>query len=188
MKDDGLDETDFANVSHKVLEKIKGDGLKIFIIARKQDIPKSNLPKKGKLDNAIKGEKNLISLDFECRKMKCIADEKFREAIDEELDSEEDDLILFSLKIHLEGNNQTVKDSTLFEIIYRIKKVCQDSVYCRSYMKYKEFMTTKNKSRLLTEIDSFSYFSSFFLFFWSGLQCPKAYSLWGGVVPSPSIG
>ena len=26
------------------------------------------------------------------------------------------------------------------------------------------------------------------LFFWSGLQCPKAYSLWGGVVPSPSIG
>ena len=28
----------------------------------------------------------------------------------------------------------------------------------------------------------------FFSFFWSGLQCPKAYSLWGGVVPSPSIG
>ena len=27
-----------------------------------------------------------------------------------------------------------------------------------------------------------------FSFFWSGLQCPKAYSLWGGVVPSPSIG
>ena len=27
-----------------------------------------------------------------------------------------------------------------------------------------------------------------FFFFWSGLQCPKAYSLWGGVVPSPSIG
>ena len=25
-------------------------------------------------------------------------------------------------------------------------------------------------------------------FFWSGLQGPKAYSLWGGVVPSPSIG
>ena len=30
------------------------------------------------------------------------------------------------------------------------------------------------------------YFFSFF--FWSGLQGPKAYSLWGGVVPSPSIG
>ena len=25
-------------------------------------------------------------------------------------------------------------------------------------------------------------------FFWSGLRGPKAYSLWGGVVPSPSIG
>ena len=31
--------------------------------------------------------------------------------------------------------------------------------------------------------------SVFFLsFFWSGLRGPKAYSLWGGVVPSPSIG
>ena len=29
---------------------------------------------------------------------------------------------------------------------------------------------------------------SFFFFFWSGLRCPEAYSLWGGVVPSPSIG
>ena len=28
----------------------------------------------------------------------------------------------------------------------------------------------------------------FFLFFWSGLQGPKAYSLWYGVVPKPSIG
>ena len=29
---------------------------------------------------------------------------------------------------------------------------------------------------------------SFLALFWSGLQGPKAYSLWGGVVPSPSIG
>ena len=29
---------------------------------------------------------------------------------------------------------------------------------------------------------------SFLFFFWSGLRGPKAYSLWGGVVPSPSIG
>ena len=30
---------------------------------------------------------------------------------------------------------------------------------------------------------------SFFLsFFWSGLRGSKAYSLWGGVIPSPSIG
>ena len=25
-------------------------------------------------------------------------------------------------------------------------------------------------------------------FFWSGLRGSKAYSLWGGVIPSPSIG
>ena len=31
-------------------------------------------------------------------------------------------------------------------------------------------------------------FMDSFFFFWSGLQGPKAYSLWGGVVPSPSIG
>ena len=30
--------------------------------------------------------------------------------------------------------------------------------------------------------------ASFFFFFWSGLRGPKAYSLWGGVVPSLSIG
>ena len=29
---------------------------------------------------------------------------------------------------------------------------------------------------------------SFLSFFWSGLRGPKAYSLWGGVFPSPSIG
>ena len=34
-----------------------------------------------------------------------------------------------------------------------------------------------------------SFFLSFFLsFFWSGLRGPKSYSLWSGVVPSPSIG
>ena len=37
--------------------------------------------------------------------------------------------------------------------------------------------------------DGFLVVTVFFLsFFWSGLRGPKAYSLWGGVVPSPSIG
>ena len=35
MKEDGLDERDFSNVLHEVLAKIKGDELKIFILARK---------------------------------------------------------------------------------------------------------------------------------------------------------
>ena len=125
MKQDGLDETVFADVSHEVLAKVKGDELKIFILARKQDVPKSKLPKKGKLDDAIKGEKNLISLALEFRKIKCTADEKLREATNEELDNEEDKLIIFSLKINLEGNNETVKASTLLVNIYWIKKVWQ---------------------------------------------------------------
>ena len=103
MKEDGLDETVFSNVSHEVLAEIKGEKLKMFILARKQGVPKSKLPKKGKLYDAIKCEKNLISLAFECRKMKCIADEKLREATAEELDSEEDDPILFSIKFIWKG-------------------------------------------------------------------------------------
>ena len=109
MREYGFDKTDFSNVSHEVLMKINGDELKIFILARKQDVPKYKLPKMGNLDHAIKGDKNLISLDFVCRKMKCIIDENFREEIAEELDSEEDNLIIFSIKIHSEDNNKTVK-------------------------------------------------------------------------------
>ena len=48
-----------------------------------------------------------------------------REVTAEELDNEEDDLILFYLKMHLEGNNETVKASTLLGNKDRIKKVCQ---------------------------------------------------------------
>ena len=88
MKEDGLDDTDFSNVSHEVLAKIKGDKIKIFTLSIKQDVPNSKLPKRGKLGYAIRGEKSLIYLDLECRKMKCIVDEKLCEAKDEELDSD----------------------------------------------------------------------------------------------------
>ena len=30
--------------------------------------------------------------------------------------------------------------------------------------------------------------NTFFSFFWSGHRGSKAYSLWGGIIPSPSIG
>ena len=105
------------------MEKIKGDELEIFILARKEDLTKSNLQKKGKLDDAIKGEKNLISLALEFRKIKCTADEKLREATNEELDNEEDKLIIFSLKMHLERNNEIVKASTLLGNTDWINKV-----------------------------------------------------------------
>ena len=48
MREGGIDETDFDNVSHELLEKIKGDELKIFILTRKQDVRKSKIPKIGK--------------------------------------------------------------------------------------------------------------------------------------------
>ena len=46
IEEDVLDETYFANVSHEVFAKIKGDKLDIFILSRKQDVPKSKIPKK----------------------------------------------------------------------------------------------------------------------------------------------
>ena len=64
MKEDVLHETDFDNVSHEVMAKIKRDELNILIFAIKNDAPKSNLPKNGKLFDAIKGKKNLISFAF----------------------------------------------------------------------------------------------------------------------------
>ena len=48
MREGGLDETDFDNVLHELLEKIKGDELKIFILTRKQDVRKSKITKIGK--------------------------------------------------------------------------------------------------------------------------------------------
>ena len=107
------------------MEKIKGDELKIFILSRKQDIPKSKLPKKGKLDDAIKGEEKLISVDFWCKKMNCIANEQLCEAIAEVLYKEEDDVILFSIKMHVEGNNKTVKASTLSGNTHWINELSQ---------------------------------------------------------------
>ena len=55
--------------------------------------------------------------------MKCIADEKLREATAGEFDSKEDEPILFYLEIHLEGNNETVKASTLLGNTDWMKKV-----------------------------------------------------------------
>ena len=57
--------------------------------------------------------------------MKCIGDEKLSEATSEEFVSEEDDFILFSLKMYLEGNNEKVKAYTLLGNKYWINIVWQ---------------------------------------------------------------
>ena len=41
---------------------------------------------------------------------------------------------------------------------------------------------------LEVHIDDSEMMTHILFFFWSGLQGPKAYSLWYGVVPKPSIG
>ena len=57
--------------------------------------------------------------------MKYIADEKLSRAKSDELDDEEDLLLLFSININLEENNETVKASTLLGNKDQRKKVRQ---------------------------------------------------------------
>ena len=49
------------------LHKCAVDYLKAFILVRKNEIPKSKLPKQGRIDGVIKGEKNLLKLAFNLR-------------------------------------------------------------------------------------------------------------------------
>ena len=60
------------NVTMASLMSCSGDLLKAFIIVRKDDLVISRFPKKGLLNDALNGEKNLISLAFECREMESI--------------------------------------------------------------------------------------------------------------------
>ena len=64
------------NVTHEALEKCNANELGSFICVRKTDLPKSNLPKKGKISDAIKGENNLNSMAYGCRQMPNITKEK----------------------------------------------------------------------------------------------------------------
>ena len=50
------------HVLHKFLAKIKSEKLNILILARKKDVPKSKLPKEGKLDDDIKERITLSTL------------------------------------------------------------------------------------------------------------------------------
>ena len=96
-------------------------------------------------------------------------------------------------------------------------KVCQLPIITNSLHNPEPYSTPENKSPIHTETSKTTYtphknshrlknpqpppganlspgtqltlpLTSLNPFFWSGLQDPKAYSLWGGVVPSPSIG
>ena len=57
----------FEEITHELLYKIKSDYLKSFILARSKDLPRSRLPKKGKIGDAILGENNLLKLAYDLR-------------------------------------------------------------------------------------------------------------------------
>ena len=45
---------------HEIFSKLTGEELKVFILARKDAVPKSRFSKKGKVGDAILGENNII--------------------------------------------------------------------------------------------------------------------------------
>ena len=76
-------EATFENIKllqHENIVKANCDQLKAFILARKKDVCKSHLPNKGKVADAILGEKNLISLAFDCREMPNLLIEEIKKA------------------------------------------------------------------------------------------------------------
>ena len=84
-----------------------------------------------------------------------------------------------SKKLH-----RTFRGSTLSHT-YVTTKNMQKIQLDRIIQLKKQVKVDENKTFAKTRHNPSSILS---FFFWSGLQCPKAYSLWGGVVPSPSIG
>ena len=53
------------DATHEILSKLTGDELKAFILARKDNISKSKLPKKGKIVDAILGKNNRLKMAYE---------------------------------------------------------------------------------------------------------------------------
>ena len=60
------------DATHEILSKLTRDELTAFILARKDNILKSKLPKKGIIRDAILGENNLIKMAYELRNLPII--------------------------------------------------------------------------------------------------------------------
>ena len=65
--DYGVSQALINNLQHESFAKVNVDILVSFILARRDDVPKSKLPNKGKIADAIRGEINLISMAFNFR-------------------------------------------------------------------------------------------------------------------------
>ena len=112
------------NVTMANLMSCSGDLLKAFIIVRKDNLLISRLPKNGLLNDALKGEKNLISLAFECRGMenkvlKQLQEEHSTLSASDDVSDETDEIIIdneYRVDVSLSKNcNEYISASSLLE-------------------------------------------------------------------------
>ena len=95
------------------------DELIAFILVRVLDVPKSKLPKKGKLDEAKNGENNLIAMAFDCRTKENIMHQQLdahNKTIEhrEVRESQDETPLPFSLPVPLtQSNHYSIKPATL---------------------------------------------------------------------------
>ena len=57
------------SLTYKMISKYTCEELRSFIMACKQDLSRSKLPKKGNVENAVNEASNLISLAFQCQSL-----------------------------------------------------------------------------------------------------------------------
>ena len=74
-----------AAATHKDFYKCSNAQLEAFIMSRKNDAPKYRLPKYRKVGDAIRGERNLLSISFTCKSMPNILEAELQK-VEEERD------------------------------------------------------------------------------------------------------
>ena len=90
-KNDACQET-IAQIEHETISKCTSEQLKTFVHVRRPDLPKSKLPKKGNVSDAIKGADNLIELVYECRSYPNILKQRLeKEILGDKLEEQEED-------------------------------------------------------------------------------------------------
>ena len=103
------DESYLKEVTHEVLDKCNGNELKSFILVRKTELPKSKLPQKGKIIDAIKGENNLLSIAFGCKEMNNIVKMRIENVEkNDQLDKNVNDIKCHTIELNI-CNNATQK-------------------------------------------------------------------------------
>ena len=108
----------FTKLDHQIIARCTGSQLKSFVMTRKPDLLVSRLPNKGKLESALQGEKNLISLVYECKMMpNKIHDQLIREKLsgkDSNLSTEGNDGLFTLLNVTMmqDGGDTLLQDNT----------------------------------------------------------------------------